>query len=75
LADDGNNWGEDRSEASAIIPPSRSGLGFWIASTFVGANGGTIEISSLGQGQGTTASIGLPGSSMKPSELMALTDE
>jgi two-component system sensor histidine kinase KdpD len=57
----------------ATIPGS--GLGFWIASTFVGANGGTIEISSLGRGQGTTASIGLPGSSMKPSELMALTDE
>jgi two-component system sensor histidine kinase KdpD len=57
----------------ATIPGS--GLGFWIASTFVGANGGTIEISSLGQGQGTTASIALPGSSMKPSELMALTDE
>jgi K+-sensing histidine kinase KdpD len=38
-----------------------SGLGFWIASTFVRANGGTIDISSLGQGQGTTASIALPG--------------
>jgi K+-sensing histidine kinase KdpD len=57
----------------ATIPGS--GLGFWIASTFVGANGGTIGISSRGQGLGTTASITLPGSGMKPSELMALTHE
>jgi K+-sensing histidine kinase KdpD len=57
----------------ATIPGS--GLGFWIASTFVRANGGTIGISSPGEGQGTTASIALPGSSMKPSELTALTDE
>jgi K+-sensing histidine kinase KdpD len=44
----------------ATIPGS--GLGFWIASTFVRANGGTIDISSPGQGKGTTASIVLPGS-------------
>ena len=42
----------------ATIPGS--GLGFWIAATFVRANGGTISISSRGQGQGTTASIVLP---------------
>jgi K+-sensing histidine kinase KdpD len=57
----------------ATIPGS--GLGFWIASTFVRANGGTIDISSQGQGQGTTASIALPGSPMNPSELAAITDE
>jgi two-component system sensor histidine kinase KdpD len=57
----------------ATIPGS--GLGFWIASTFVKANGGTIDISSRGQGQGTTASITLPGSPMNPSDLTALTDE
>jgi K+-sensing histidine kinase KdpD len=51
----------------ATIPGS--GLGFWIASTFVGANGGTIEISSQGQGQGTTACIALPGSHIEPFEL------
>jgi two-component system, OmpR family, sensor histidine kinase KdpD len=44
----------------ATIPGS--GLGVWIASTFVRANGGTVDISSRGQGQGTTASITLPGS-------------
>jgi K+-sensing histidine kinase KdpD len=44
----------------ATIPGS--GLGFWIASTFVRANGGTIDISSRGHGLGATASIALPGS-------------
>jgi two-component system sensor histidine kinase KdpD len=53
----------------ATIPGS--GLGFWIASTFVRANGGTIDISSRGQGQGATASIALPGSEMKTPELTA----
>ena len=37
-----------------------SGLGFWIASTFVKAYGGTIYIRSRGQGLGATASIMLP---------------
>jgi K+-sensing histidine kinase KdpD len=53
----------------ATIPGS--GLGFWIASIFVGANSGTIDITSPGQGRGTTASITLPGSPMKRSELTA----
>ena len=44
----------------ATIPGS--GLGFWIASTFVRANGGSIDISSRGHGLGATASIALPGS-------------
>jgi K+-sensing histidine kinase KdpD len=57
----------------ATIPGS--GLGFWIASTFVRANGGTVDISSPGQGQGTTASITLPGSPTTASESTALTDE
>jgi K+-sensing histidine kinase KdpD len=53
----------------ATIPGS--GLGFWIASTFVGANGATIDISSRGQGQGTKASIAL---SVR-GELTALANE
>ena len=57
----------------ATIPGS--GLGFWIAHTFVRANGGTIDITSRGQGQGTTASIALPGSPKDLSELAAITDE
>jgi K+-sensing histidine kinase KdpD len=63
-----------RSQRHQATVPG-SGLGFWIASTFVGANGGTIGISSPGQGLGTTASITLPGSGMKPSELTALINE
>jgi K+-sensing histidine kinase KdpD len=42
----------------ATVPGS--GLGFWIASTFVEANNGFIDIESEGEGQGTTASIILP---------------
>ena len=57
----------------ATIPGS--GLGFWIASTFVQANGGTIDIFSRGQGQGTTVSITLPGAPTKSSELVAARDE
>jgi K+-sensing histidine kinase KdpD len=57
----------------ATIPGS--GLGFWIASTFVAANGGTIAISSPGQGLGTTASITLPASEMNLSEMTAMTNE
>ena len=50
----------------AIIPGS--GLGFWIASIFVEANGGHIEISSAGRGMGATATITLPCSSTTPSD-------
>jgi two-component system sensor histidine kinase KdpD len=57
----------------ASIPGS--GLGFWIASIFVGANGGNIDITSPGQGLGATASIILPGSPMKPSEMTGASDE
>lgn len=37
-----------------------AGLGFWIATTFIGANKGSIEITSEGLGRGTTATIILP---------------
>src|SRR6202012_470829 len=57
----------------ASIPGS--GLGFWIASIFVGANGGSIDISSPGQGLGATASIILPGTAMKQSEMTGVSDE
>jgi K+-sensing histidine kinase KdpD len=63
-----------RSERHQATIPG-SGLGFWIASTFIRANGGTIDVSSRGQGQGTTASITLPGSQIKTSELTDLADE
>jgi two-component system sensor histidine kinase KdpD len=57
----------------ASIPGS--GLGFWIASIFVGANGGNIDITSPGQGLGATASIILPGSPMNQSEMTGASDE
>jgi K+-sensing histidine kinase KdpD len=52
-----------------------SGLGFWIASTFVQANNGSISVTSRGQGQGTTVSISLPASQTTISELAALANE
>ncbi len=39
---------------------SGSGLGLWIASTFVAANGGTLLAESLGPNLGTTISLRLP---------------
>jgi hypothetical protein len=73
--DDSSNLAAGHSEASAIRPLFPGPVWFWIASTFVRATGGTVDISSRGQGQETTASIALPGSPMKTSELMALADE
>jgi K+-sensing histidine kinase KdpD len=52
-----------------------SGLGFWVASTFIKANAGTIEISSHGAGLGTTASIVLPASWVEETSLAALADD
>jgi K+-sensing histidine kinase KdpD len=52
-----------------------SGLGFWIASIFVGANGGSIDITSPGQGLGATASIVLPGSTARQSETTVASNE
>jgi len=57
----------------ATIPGS--GLGFWIASIFVGANGGSIDIASPGQGLGATATITLPGSAAKQSEITVASNE
>jgi len=37
-----------------------SGLGLWIASTFIAANGGRLEVDSAGPGLGTTVRIRLP---------------
>jgi K+-sensing histidine kinase KdpD len=75
-ADEQQNLGRRsfRSERQKANVPG-SGLGFWIASTFIHANGGTIAISSRGQGQGTTVSISLPASETTASELTALANE
>jgi K+-sensing histidine kinase KdpD len=63
-----------RSQRHRATVPG-SGLGFWIASIFVEANGGSVDISSAGQGLGATASITLPSSAMKHSELTAISNE
>ncbi len=39
---------------------SGSGLGLWIASTFIAANGGTLHVESPGPNRGTTISLRLP---------------
>ena len=52
-----------------------SGLGFWVASTFIKANAGTIDVSSPGEGLGTTASIVLPAAWVEDTSLAALADE
>jgi K+-sensing histidine kinase KdpD len=52
-----------------------SGLGFWIASTFIKANQGSIEIVSGGQGQGTTASIILPEVQIEEDQSAGSADE
>ncbi|HLI98568.1 MAG TPA: DUF4118 domain-containing protein [Bradyrhizobium sp.] len=52
-----------------------SGLGFWIASIFVGASGGKIEITSQGQSLGTTASITLPCSAVTQSKKTVMPHE
>lgn len=61
-----------RSERHRAGTPG-SGLGFWIASTFVRANGGTITVSS--RGRGTRVAISLPASQTTPSELMAMDND
>jgi two-component system sensor histidine kinase KdpD len=63
-----------RSERHRTTTPG-SGLGFWIASIFVQANGGTIAVSSPGQGRGSTVSLSLPASGTTASELTALANE
>ena len=57
----------------ATVPGS--GLGFWIASTFIQANGGTVSVQSRGPGQGTTVSIALPASESSILETTEFADE
>ncbi len=52
-----------------------SGLGFWIASTFIRAHDGSVEVVSRGQGLGTTASILLSAQHAIDSELVTCDDE
>lgn len=61
-----------RSERHQATIPG-SGLGFWIATTFVKANDGIITVSR--HGKGTRVAISLPASELTPSELIAMDDE
>jgi two-component system sensor histidine kinase KdpD len=61
-----------RSERHQATIPG-SGLGFWIATTFVKANDGTISVSR--HGKGTRVAISLPASELTPSELIAMDNE
>jgi K+-sensing histidine kinase KdpD len=57
----------------ATIPGS--GLGFWIATTFIKVNDGSIEIVSGSQGLGTTASIVLPEAQIEEDQSASSADE
>lgn len=62
-----------RSERNAAV--ARSGLGLWIASTFIVANGGTLHAESDGPNLCTTISLRLPTVSDDTPELLdALND-
>jgi K+-sensing histidine kinase KdpD len=63
-----------RSERHQATIPG-AGLGFWIASTFIKANDGTIGILSRGQGQGTTVSIALPVAEIEDDEAAGSANE
>jgi K+-sensing histidine kinase KdpD len=52
------------------VRASGSGLGLWIASTFIAANGGTLHAESAGPNLGTTLSLRLPAVSADTPELV-----
>jgi two-component system sensor histidine kinase KdpD len=58
-----------------LATTSGSGLGLWIASAFVAANGGSIRADSDGPGHGTTVSIELPVTQTVIPQLESDTDE
>lgn len=59
-AEQAQMWGRFvRGERHAAVTRG-SGLGLWIASAFIAANGGDMSAASAGPGQGTTMRIELP---------------
>jgi K+-sensing histidine kinase KdpD len=52
-----------------------SGLGLWIASTFIAANGGTLHAESPGPNLGATISLRLPTASADVPDLMDAVDD
>ena len=57
------------------VAASGSGLGLWIASTFVTANGGSLYAESPGPNLGTTLSLQLPTVSADTPELASVLDD
>jgi two-component system sensor histidine kinase KdpD len=58
-----------------LTTSSGSGLGLWIASAFVAANGGTVTATSAGPNQGARISIELPVAQAAVSHMEADADE
>jgi two-component system, OmpR family, sensor histidine kinase KdpD len=56
------------------IVPGGSGLGLWIASAFIAANGGSLHAESRGPGLGTTMSMRLPTVAAETPELVDAID-
>ena len=63
-----------RGERRPVGEPG-SGLGLWIASTFIAANGGTLHVESLGPNLGTTMSLRLPTVAQDTCELAHATND
>jgi two-component system sensor histidine kinase KdpD len=57
------------------VSESGSGLGLWIASTFIAANGGTLHVESPGANLGTTMSLRLPTASQDMPELVGTAND
>ena len=68
------SWADDRS-AGTHPDAFGSGLGLWIASTFIAANGGTLHAESRGPNLGTTISLLLPTVSADTPELVDALDD
>lgn len=57
------------------VGASGSGLGLWIASTFISANGGSLHAESPGPNLGTTMSLRLPAVAANTPELVDALDD
>jgi two-component system sensor histidine kinase KdpD len=64
-----------RSFRGHAVDAGGSGLGLWIASTFVAANGGSLHAESRGPNLGTTMSLRLPTVSADTPELVDALDD
>ena len=63
-----------RGQRQSMVGPG-SGLGLWIASTFVSANGGSLHADSKGPHLGTTISLRLPVATQETSEPAGMVDD